>query len=111
MYGKWGKFDKAEPYYRKLLALQEKDFGADNPRLCPTLQVLANALTNLGQVEEAPHLRKRSQILMMAMNHKRQSNVAWAGFLRLRTLTFGRPTWVVTRTPAQAELGRGTLGS
>ena len=39
------------------------------------------------------------------------SNVAWAGFLRLLTLTFGRPTWVVTRTPAQAELGRCTLGS
>jgi tetratricopeptide (TPR) repeat protein len=72
MYSQWGKFDKAEPYYRRLLALQEKDFGADNPRLCPTLQVLANVLTNLGQVNEAQQLRKRSQVLMMAMNQKRQ---------------------------------------
>ena len=31
------------------------------------------------------------------------SNVAWAGSLRLLALTFGRLTWAVTRTPAQAE--------
>jgi hypothetical protein len=69
MYSKWGKFDKAEPYYQKLLALEEKDFGADNPRLCPTLEVLA---TNLGHIDEAQQLRKRSKVLMMAMNQRRQ---------------------------------------
>jgi hypothetical protein len=63
---------RAEPYYRKLLALQEKDFGADNPRLCPTLEVLATVLTNLGHVDEAQQLCKRRQVLMMAMNQKRQ---------------------------------------
>jgi tetratricopeptide (TPR) repeat protein len=72
MYSKWGKFDKAEPYYRKLLALQEKDFGVDNPRLCPTLEVLATVLTNLGHIDEAQQLRKRSKVLMMAMNQRRQ---------------------------------------
>jgi tetratricopeptide (TPR) repeat protein len=72
MYSQWGKFEKAEPYYRKLLALDEKSYGANDPRICATLQVLANVLTNLGKVEEAQQLRKRIQVLMMAMNQKRQ---------------------------------------
>lgn len=71
MYSQWGKFDKAEPYYRKLLTLHEKDYGVDDPRLCATLQVLANVLTNLGKVEEAQQLRQRIQVLMAARDQKR----------------------------------------
>ncbi|PYX85283.1 MAG: hypothetical protein DMG70_04230 [Acidobacteria bacterium] len=60
----WNKFDKAEPYYRRILALGEKQFGNSSVQLTSAIEKLASILTNLGRLDEARQLRKPNEQIM-----------------------------------------------
>jgi tetratricopeptide (TPR) repeat protein len=64
LYIKWEKFDKAEPYCRKVLALREKQYGANSHMVVAALQTLTDVLTKLGRAEEAANLRNRTQAIL-----------------------------------------------
>jgi hypothetical protein len=40
----WGKFDKAEPYARKVLAMRERQYGHDSRMVVSSLQTLIDIL-------------------------------------------------------------------
>ena len=63
-YDGWGRFDKAEPYWRELLSLQEKKYGPESSMLPATLNQFAQVLANLGRVDEATQMRQRMRTLM-----------------------------------------------
>src|SRR5437879_7908471 len=52
LYDKWDKPDKAEPCDRQILAVVEKQYGANSPVLLPTLTSEAQALRRLGRRSE-----------------------------------------------------------
>jgi tetratricopeptide (TPR) repeat protein len=64
LYNRWSRFDKAEPYWRELLSLQEKKYGSVSSVLAPTLNQLAEVLVNLGRTDEATQVRQRMQTIL-----------------------------------------------
>lgn len=63
LYNRYGRFDKAEPYWRELLAIQEKKYGPENSMLGSTLYQFAQTLVNLGRLDQAEQMRQRMQTL------------------------------------------------
>jgi hypothetical protein len=66
LYLSWGKYEKAELCYRRVLALQEKQFGPNSPALGTTLTALANLKRNMGAAKEAKELEKRRDKVLSA---------------------------------------------
>ena len=66
VYNRWGKFELAEACYRKMLVLEEKQFGPSSPNLIDPLEGLARALDHLGKATESAELRSRKQAILMA---------------------------------------------
>ena len=66
LYTAWGKFDKAEPFCRKRLALLESEYGANSKMITDSIQQLADVLDKLGRADEAANLRKRSKAILSA---------------------------------------------
>jgi tetratricopeptide (TPR) repeat protein len=69
LYIKWEKFDKAEPYCRKVLALRESEYGANSHMVVAALKTLADVLTKLGRSDEAGDLRNRTQAILASDAH------------------------------------------
>jgi tetratricopeptide (TPR) repeat protein len=63
-YISWGKFDKAEPYCRKVLSLREENYGRNSRAVADSIQTLADVLDKLGKKDEAAGLRKRSEAIL-----------------------------------------------
>jgi len=59
LYDKWGKPDKLEPYNRQMIAVLEKQFGANSPQLVSTLTSEAHTLRSLGRPKEATDVENR----------------------------------------------------
>lgn len=56
-----GQPDRAEPLYRRALAIREKALGLSHPEVAKILEDLANVLRKLGQKEEAVALELRAR--------------------------------------------------
>jgi tetratricopeptide (TPR) repeat protein len=69
LYIKWERFDKAEPYCRKVLALRERQYGTNSRMVLAALKSLADVLTKLGRSDEAGHLRNRTQAILASDAH------------------------------------------
>jgi len=65
-YISWGKFDKAEPYCRKVLSLREQNYGRNSRAVAESIQTLADVLDKQGKNDEAASLRKRSEAILGA---------------------------------------------
>jgi tetratricopeptide (TPR) repeat protein len=59
IYDRWGQPGKSEPCDRHLLAVLEKQHGANSPVLASTLTSEAQALRSLGRAEEAAKVEER----------------------------------------------------
>jgi tetratricopeptide (TPR) repeat protein len=66
LYISWGKFDKAEPYCRKVLSLREQNYGRNSRMVAESIQTLADVLDKQGKKDEAASLRKRSEAILGA---------------------------------------------
>lgn len=60
LYLAWPKFDKAEPYARRVLAIRERTYGPNSPMVLDQLRIVIDILTKIGKTEEADNLRKRA---------------------------------------------------
>jgi tetratricopeptide (TPR) repeat protein len=60
LYLAWPKFDKAEPYARRVLAIRERTYGPNSPMVLNQLRTVIDILTKIGKTEEADNLRKRA---------------------------------------------------
>jgi hypothetical protein len=59
LYHKWGKPDQLEPCDRQLLAVLEKQYGANSPEVVSTLTSEAQVLRTLGRPKEAESVEDR----------------------------------------------------
>lgn len=59
LYDGWNKPDKSEPYYRRIIALIEKQYGPNTPILEAVLVKDAAALRSLGRTNEADQVDQR----------------------------------------------------
>lgn len=66
LYDAWGKPDKAEPAYKRMLEFGESKFGADSPALLTTMAGEAKALRALNRTEEAQKIEQRMQTIQGA---------------------------------------------
>ena len=66
VYDQWGKADKSASCHARLVAMEEKQFGADSPYLVRDLTAEADALRKLGRTTEADQIQKRLQSLPSA---------------------------------------------
>jgi len=66
-----GRFDKAEPYWRELLAIQEKKYGPESSMLGSTLYQFAQTPVNLGRLDQAEQMRQRMQTLWAKEKEKK----------------------------------------
>jgi hypothetical protein len=66
VYDQWGKPDKSASCHARLVAMEEKQFGADSPYLVRDLTAEAEALRKLGRADEAAKLEHRAQSLQSA---------------------------------------------
>jgi hypothetical protein len=66
LYIAWGKFDKAETYSRKILAVRERQYGANSPMIAGQLKTLSDVLTKEGKAGEAARIRERSEAVASA---------------------------------------------
>ena len=66
MYDQWGKPDKAEPCYERMLGIGEQRFGADSPALLTTLAAEARDLQALSRTEDAQKIEQRIQSIQGA---------------------------------------------
>ena len=55
-----GKYEEAEPLYRRALAGREAALGAEHPTTLASVENLANLLSNMGKYEEAEPLFRRA---------------------------------------------------
>lgn len=60
LYGDQGKYDQAEPLYKRSLAISEKAFGPGHPNVATSLENLAVLLVATGRRAEADRLLKRA---------------------------------------------------
>ncbi|MGH9680969.1 MAG: tetratricopeptide repeat protein, partial [Candidatus Acidiferrales bacterium] len=60
LYEKWNKPELAEPRYRQMIAIIEKQYGTDSPMLLTTLTTEAKTLRKLGREKEAEAVDQRS---------------------------------------------------
>lgn len=56
-----GQPEKAEPLYRRALAIRGRALGSSHPEVAKTLEDLANALRKLGRADEAVSLELRAK--------------------------------------------------
>lgn len=66
LYDLWGKPDKAEPCYKRMLGIGEQRYGADSPALLTALAADAKALRQLGRTDEAQKIEQRIQSIQSA---------------------------------------------
>jgi tetratricopeptide (TPR) repeat protein len=66
LYDKWNKPEKAEPLYRRMLAILEKQYGSENPFLLSALTGEAKTLHQLGRSEEAAKVEERMKSIQAA---------------------------------------------
>ena len=60
IYEHQGEYSKAEPLYRRSLAIWEKSFGPDHPQVAAGLRNYAMLLRDTGRFEEALELEARA---------------------------------------------------
>ena len=60
LYSTQGKYEEAEPLYKRSLGIKEKSLGADHPEVAINLVNLANLYRQQGKYEEAEPLYRRS---------------------------------------------------
>ncbi|MDE3052029.1 MAG: tetratricopeptide repeat protein, partial [Nitrospirota bacterium] len=53
--------EKAEPLYRRALAIRERALGPSHPEVAKTLEDLANVLRKVGRADEAVSLEARAR--------------------------------------------------
>lgn len=63
LYKNMGQYQKAEPFWRRTLALYEKQYGADSPALNQPLYQLSELMRNLGRPKEADDFAARADRL------------------------------------------------
>ncbi|MBT6561325.1 MAG: tetratricopeptide repeat protein, partial [Candidatus Scalindua sp.] len=59
LYSTQGKYEEAEPLYKRSLEIKEKSFGPDHPDVATTLNNLADLYRQQGKYEEAEPLYLR----------------------------------------------------
>jgi hypothetical protein len=64
LYLTWERFDKAEPYARRVLAIRERVYGPSSPMVLNQLRTVIDILTKIGKTEEADNLRKRAAAIL-----------------------------------------------
>ena len=60
IYKHQGKLERAEPLYKRALAIYEKKLGLEHPNVALTLNNLADVYSATGRYSEAEHLYKRA---------------------------------------------------
>jgi tetratricopeptide (TPR) repeat protein len=66
LYDKWDKPDKADPRYRQMLAILEKQYGPESPVILSVLTTEARMLRELGRTEEAAEFERRAESIRAA---------------------------------------------
>ena len=61
LYNNQGQYAKAEPFYKRALAIWEKALGPEHPDVATTLENYALLLRNTGRPEEAEPLESRAE--------------------------------------------------
>jgi tetratricopeptide (TPR) repeat protein len=59
LYRSQGKYEEAEPLYKRVIEIDKKTLGKDHPDVATTLNNLALLYDSQGKYEEAEHLYKR----------------------------------------------------
>jgi hypothetical protein len=72
VYDQWGKPDKSESCHGRIVAIAEKQFGADSPYLVRDLTAEAQALRQLGRSDDAAKIEKRTQSIQSAQTNPKQ---------------------------------------
>lgn len=68
-YDQTANFEKSAACHARMVALGEKRFGTDSPRLAEDLTAEAQALRKLGREDEAAKIEKRTQSLQSAQTN------------------------------------------
>ena len=63
LYGAQGHYDKAEPLYRRALAIREQALGAEHQEVAKSLEELAEVLRQAGRAQEAEALQARAAVI------------------------------------------------
>ncbi len=63
LYDNQGQYAKAQPFYQRALAIQEKALGADHPNVATSLENFASLLRAFGRPEEAEPLEARAKVI------------------------------------------------
>ena len=63
LYWSQGKYAKAEPLYRRALAIREKALGPDHPDLAQSLENYAALLRQTGRSAEATEMEARAKAI------------------------------------------------
>ena len=66
LYKESGQLEKSALFYRRMLAIEEKKFGADNRAICSALENLARRSEQTRSKRGTTQLRKRAQTLLLA---------------------------------------------
>jgi hypothetical protein len=69
VYDQWGKPDKSAPCHARLVAIAEKQYGANSPYLIRELTAEAQALRQLGRADEAAKVEQRTQSIQSAQTN------------------------------------------
>jgi tetratricopeptide (TPR) repeat protein len=72
LYRVQGRYEEAEPFYQRALALLEKVRGREHPELLGTLTGYAALLRKTGRKAEAKQLDDRAEAIRAAMKKQRE---------------------------------------
>lgn len=76
LYDKWNKPEKADPRYRQMLAILERQYGPESPVLLSVLTAEASMLHQLGRADEAAQFEKRAETIRAAAGQNAGASAA-----------------------------------
>ena len=75
MYYDQGRYNKAEPLYKRALDIREKTLGSDHPYVAISLDNLANLYYNQGNLDKAEPLYMRALDIREKARQKKAASV------------------------------------
>jgi tetratricopeptide (TPR) repeat protein len=75
LYSARGRYEEAEPLFRRALAVNEKSLGADHPRVAMTLENYARLLKGAKRKREATALQRRAEEIWNGRDEHRDALV------------------------------------